>query len=344
LIRQKYNNLFYLSMTNKNSLEDVLPVSQGQRGLSARLKELVCEWEKDGIKVEGNFYYLAFKDGQPTEDEFVEFIRSQIIPFCLDRKYYNKMKVKIAENPNDYQTIHKLADVSNNLFIKAKKISKKSGEIGEIILFTMLEHFLGAPRVLSKMNLKTNNNMPVHGSDAIHMSYSQEDKSLYLYWGEAKLYGDLKGALRNIFSSVKTFHEKDENGDTDREFDLNLIERNIDLDDSEAEQAFLQFLDPYSDCYNDLKEVHACLTVWDADLYKNITEEEIPEDIFKDKYEKLVSETCKYIEEKVGENGVKHLRFHFLLLPVLKVYDIRKTFYQKLGIAFEEADLVDSDE
>lgn len=43
-------------------------------GLSARLRQIDFAWTTDGVSAEGTFGYLAFRDGQLTQDEFVDFV------------------------------------------------------------------------------------------------------------------------------------------------------------------------------------------------------------------------------------------------------------------------------
>jgi hypothetical protein len=60
------------------------------------------------------------------------------------------------------------------------------GELGEMILFTLLDVYLGAPKILSKVSMKTSRRMPVYGADAVHAQYV--NGALRLYLGESKVY------------------------------------------------------------------------------------------------------------------------------------------------------------
>lgn len=60
------------------------------------------------------------------------------------------------------------------------------GEPGELIAFVILEAFFQAPQIACKMYLKTNENMPVHGS--VHIKFDESKDSIEILWGESKLY------------------------------------------------------------------------------------------------------------------------------------------------------------
>lgn len=310
-------------------------------GLDARVKEVTFEWEVKGMKAEGTFTYLSFRDGKITQNEFAKFISQKIIPFCLSRSFIHDCMHKLAET-KDEQFVHKLVDEAKDLFCKAKKKNAKSGEPGEVTLFALLEGLNRAPRLVSKMGLKTNPNMEVHGSDAIHMKYDQGTGLLTIYWGESKLYGDLSSALDEIAISVKNFHEQNPDvPGAQRDFDINIIQSHADLDSSESEttrEALLAYFDPYKAQSNNVREIHACLAMWDWDFCKQISsiEPEQAEIQFKKKYLERIETACSLFIDKLQTHGLQHLRFHLFLMPMLDIKEFRKQFCQMVGIPFVE--------
>ena len=63
------------------------------------------------------------------------------------------------------------AGAATKLFEKAiRKLSQHTaqGELGELILFTLLDVYLEAPKLLSKISTKTSRRMPVFGADVVH--------------------------------------------------------------------------------------------------------------------------------------------------------------------------------
>ena len=91
------------------------------------------------------------------------------------------------------------------------------------------------------MYLKTNNDMPVHGTDGIHARYDRTSGDLFLYWGKSKAHQTLAAALSSAMESLVTFIELGK-----EEKEIEIVHAHADLDDltPQARKAFLDFLDP----------------------------------------------------------------------------------------------------
>ena len=307
-------------------------------GLDARLREIDFEWEEDGIKAEGSFYYLAFKDGFPTQQEFAEFLSWKTVPFCLPRSYLRKCYKRFTET-RDERYYFEPANRARQLFIKAREKNKKSGEPGEVALFTLLEGFLNAPRIVSKMGLKTNRNIEVFGTDAIHIMFEPQSRTLWVYWGEAKLYQQLPHALDRIALSIKGFREpRQGTGESQRDFDINIIQAHADVEGDAFKEALVTYFDPYSEYSNQVCEVNACLALWDSDLYASLQGLGVAdvEKTFRRNYLGCIRTACDLFIKNVREQNLHKLRFHLFLLPLENVKDFRRQFFDKLGIPYED--------
>ncbi len=95
----------------------------------------------------------------------------------------------------------------------------KSGEGGEMLLFLLAERFLKLPQVLCKMDLKTDTRMHYHGADGVYAGVTT-DGILKLYWGESKIYGDARAAIRDCLNSLAPFLIEPEHEEAGRERDL----------------------------------------------------------------------------------------------------------------------------
>lgn len=103
-------------------------------GIDARLRTLSYNWIEKGLTVSGNFHYLAFRDGQPSVDEFAKFIYDRIVYFCLPRRERQRQLNKFEEK-KDLRHLQDMFDKAKRLLIKAKEQKKTLGEPGELILF-----------------------------------------------------------------------------------------------------------------------------------------------------------------------------------------------------------------
>ena len=93
------------------------------------------------------------------------------------------------------------------------------GELGEILLYLFLENKLNAPKLLSKVELKTTGNQYVFGSDGVHL-FQLDNKNFQLILGESKIKGILSKAVDEAFESIEKVSNNPDN-------ELRLIEKNI---------------------------------------------------------------------------------------------------------------------
>jgi hypothetical protein len=81
------------------------------------------------------------------------------------------------------------------------------GELGELLLHTALRQVFGTDPAISKIAFKDSPNDVVKGFDCVHVVDSADGLELWL--GEAKLYSDLAGAIREALVSVRDHLQRD---------------------------------------------------------------------------------------------------------------------------------------
>ncbi|MBW3569499.1 MAG: DUF1837 domain-containing protein [Gemmatimonadetes bacterium] len=317
-------------------------------GLDARIRTVPYDWREDDLQVAGSFHYLAFRDGQPTEDEFVNFIYWKIVPFCIPRKERRK-KWELAEATHDERYMHELTDQARHLFIKARAKAKAkaeregreaqstTGEPGELILFILLEGILKAPQIACKMYLKTSEDMPVHGSDSVHLARGSTPGSVRVIWGESKLYQQFASALDEICSSIAGFLSEAE-GRTNRDRDIDVLKDHMDVDDDEWREAMIKYFDPYEDQSNFREESYACFVGFDYSGFGTI--EQLPpnerEAAFVSAYQGRIASACTLFAGKLRASGLSRLRIDFFLIPFTSVDTLRAKFLTRLGLPYDQ--------
>lgn len=315
-------------------LDELLSAINGvHSGFNARLREVPYAWSEDGLTVSGKFFYLAFRDGHHTLDEFAQVIYHSVIPFCISRKERREKGDKFRET-NEYRYIHELTDKAKDLFIKAKESKKTSGEPGELILFMLLEEFLKAPQLVCKMSLKTSEYMPVHGSDAIHIARGSQESTICLIWRESKVYQDLSDALSEVCDSISGFLTAKE-GRSSRDRDIDIIKEHMDIEDASWRATLLDYFDPYSEKGNFREEAYACFVGFDySGTYDKLMQ--IPaigrEELFRKEYLKRVEKACQLFGKKLKDKGLSGLKINYFLIPFPSVEDLRTKFFSHLGI------------
>ena len=136
-------------------------------------------------------------------DELYEYILPNIVKYVFSRKRL----AGIEDNPQKMTTTI-LEAFSHLRPIDNEKDKGAGGELGEILLYLFLEQDLNAPKLFSKVELKTNAQDYVKGSDGIHFKFrrnAQGKPIMQLIIGEAKIKNDIKEGIKEAFKSINTY-------------------------------------------------------------------------------------------------------------------------------------------
>ncbi|GLR77832.1 DUF1837 domain-containing protein (plasmid) [Azospirillum oryzae] len=322
------------------SLNDALGLLLGKHDrFEPRVRKATWAGVAGFPRVNTHFYYLSFRDGLPTVSEFAEYLKWQMVPFCIPRRDRARTASMVATATDDAErTMHfvRQFEKARDLFIKTREQQRRAGEPGELILFVLLEWALRAPQLVSKMYLKTSAQMPVHGTDGIHAGMHEDGSTLLLYWGESKLHKGLSDALDSAFESVGEFVM---NADR-RKREIDIVRDHMDL--GEDQQAFrgalLDYLDPYSEQGNQRRDVFACFIGFDYAKYEQLRR--LPPDKieaeFARAFDSRVAGMLDLVGNRLSAKGMDVVNFEFFLLPFPSVADFRMAFFQAAGIANAE--------
>lgn len=136
-------------------------------------------------------------------DELYEYLLPNIANYVFSRKTIHTSQ----QDPKKQMTI--LVEALSHL----RKISSQDdkgagGELGEILLYLFLEQDLHAPKLLSKVEMKTNPKDYVKGADGIHFKFRTNEsgkKVLQLVIGESKIRNSLDSGIKDAFISIDTY-------------------------------------------------------------------------------------------------------------------------------------------
>lgn len=174
-----------------------------------------------------NAFVLKIKNNGFAYDELVESLSNQLYKFALSRN-----EIKVLEKEKKYGTLISRAKA------KLRHYTSNEGELGEILLYCLLESHLISPKILTKLELKTNSNDYVKGADGVHLlEVSNNEYQLIL--GESKLNADIKSGIYAAFDSLNKFI-KDQSKAT---FEIALVNSQL------VKEAFDE------DLYNFLKKI-----------------------------------------------------------------------------------------
>ncbi|WP_420752241.1 DUF1837 domain-containing protein [Rhodococcus sp. O3] len=210
--------------------------------------------------------------------------------------------------------------------IQFKAPDPNSGEGGELLLYSFLEGHLGAPKILSKMELKTSSEHYVHGTDGVHLLEAAPG-DYQLIFGESKMYGDVVGSVgssarrgvKAAFASIGKVQEDD------FDFDTWLVESELlkeTLDDDKVELLASILLPPASGSPTITKSnAFGVFIGFELDVttypFADHTAEEI-ETHLRDLALAAMTAEVDTIKAEIQNRGLGGYQFHIYAVPFLK--------------------------
>jgi len=122
-------------------------------------------------------------------------LKQNLLDPMIDFSLSRKVREKYAGKPGT------LSAKAREKFIE---YTNNKGELGELLLYCFLETHLNAPKILSKLELKTSTSHYVNGADGVHY-LKLTDGSYPLIFGESKTEVGLTKALTDAFKSICLF-------------------------------------------------------------------------------------------------------------------------------------------
>lgn len=266
-----------------------------------------------------NLFTLKVKNNSFAYDELVKLLSNQLYHFALSRAEVQKLK-----------DIEEYATLVSNAKEKLRVYSSNEGELGEILLYCLLESHLGAPKILTKLEIKTSNNDYVKGADGVHL-LKITDTDYQLILGESKLNSDLKTGVYEAFSSLSKLLTKNKKID----FEIGLINSQL------VKEAFDENL------YNFLKSViipsareDVINTDYSFGIFLgfniDITEEESNKSNsefrihIRNKIQKEVEYLQDSINYQINKSEFIGYDFHIYIIPFTNLSKNRKNIIQQL--------------
>lgn len=311
--------------------ESLIPLLRTQpTDLDAYLHSLAVDVEITDTKTHAHCHFIQL-DGnkRPRVKDFARFIGHKITDFAIPRSEI-KRALNEAIKTGSATSMDELNSKARNLFTSLPT----SGEGGEVLLSVLAESYLNLPQLFTKMVLKTNSEVHVHGCDGVHIGVNSSNGNLALYWGESKLYADAASAVRECFSSLAPFLLSAGGIDAAQDRDLQLMRDGIELNDSQLEEALKRFLNPNDPMFNKMEYRGLCLIGFDSEVYPTMPNC-IEMDQLKCDIEKVFEDRKKHIQKRVTVENIHSFEIQVFCLPFPNVDNFRLEFRKQLGLANE---------
>ena len=253
------------------------------------------------------------------ERDFLHLIHQHIVMFVLDFDEYRNMG-----GLTDNELVTKFTEIITKAKSKFQTKIENTGEVGELILFLLLEAN-GITQIMSKMRIKSNAEMSVFGTDAIHIQSTNDE--LIFHFGESKMYDVFTSAVDSAVKSIENTSGKQE----DMEFDI--ISKNIDRSKfGEFTDQILDYLNPYLSNKENMKTSYPILICHNWNILQDLTKRNGANlsEYLKKEYEKSSEKYSTKIVTKVTSSKINNKTFNFFVIPFTSVSEFRKSFLEML--------------
>lgn len=268
--------------------------------------------------------HFVVKDGngRPRVEALADRLAQKVVDYCIPRGRINDAQTELIETGST-AGFTRLAVEARGLFTKLSK----SGEGGELLLYTLLEVVLRIPQILCKMPLKTSSQMHVHGSDGIHGKVLPNG-NLALYWGESKLHATPKSAIDSCFESIAPFLVEGMEGAAKR--DLYLIRDNLDAGAKEVTAALIRYFSDETDESARVEVRAACLVGFDLDDYPDPFDER--GEAVNDAVQEAIDAWHNRIKDRIVNRELVSFEIEVFCVPVPSVEAFRDALRERLEL------------
>lgn len=265
-----------------------------------------------------NAFTLKVSNNSFVYNELVESLSNQIYHFALSRA-----QVKNLKDLEQYGTL------VNKAKEKLRTYTSNEGELGEILLYCLLESHLNAPKILTKLELKTAGNDYVKGADGVHL-FKLNEKDYQLILGESKLNSDLGKGISEAFGSISKLLKENKLG-----FEVGLV--NSQLVKEAFEEHLYEFLRKViiPSAREDETNMDISFGIFLGFDIK-ITQEESEKSnsdfrkIIRAKVKKKIKERIPSINFQINKSGFTGYDFYLYIIPFSDLRSIRKKVIKDL--------------
>lgn len=251
------------------------------------------------------------------------FLQKNIGRYVFSRAAIERFRLNDEEEAIGLKAIELLRNASN------PHDKGAGGELGEILLYIFLEQKLNAPKLLSKVELKTAVNQYVFGSDGIHLLCDNDlaGQPFYqLVLGESKIIGSLRDAIDDAFKSIIKVNSNPDN-------ELRLVESNIlseSFDDVTIDFIKKLIIPSKRDLGADIDKAFGVFLGYsigiDSSQYSNAEYRQA----VSTKIEKDIHINAQYIATKIVNEKMAGYSFYFYIVPFDDAASDRASIMNKL--------------
>jgi hypothetical protein len=252
-------------------------------------------------------------------------------------KFKNYIWDNIAETALSKRERDNLINKPNSVLVESAKKLRITDDIGrgselcEILLYGIMKEYYSALPVVPKIFYKQNFNDNAKGADSVHIVIEDNGNDFSLWFGEAKFYKNIDGAINSAIESVDNFLRNDdqikkENSIITSVDDINNLNLSDELIDKiKISLSFENSLDNIKPKIN-----IPILLLYECDITKKANE-------FTDEYKQQIicyhkDKANKYFKKQVYKMSdifkYTDIKFHLILFPIPDKTSIVNSFVE----------------
>ena len=268
-----------------------------------------------------NAFMLKISNNQFNYGGLSEELQNALITYALSRHTCDELIKQQKYGNLSAQAREKLKAAENN-----------TGELGELLLYCLLESHLQAPKLLTKLELKTAANDYVKGADGVHL-LKIDDTSYQIVFGESKLHADLQSGITSAFKSIKTMLD---NGLDKMRYEIHLVNANLlkeTIQDENSYEILKKILIP-SENDEDLNIDNSFGVFLGFDIPISDDERRVSNSEFRnnilEKIKTRIFDIVPTINEILKDNKFAGYNFYFYIVPFSELAKVRVNVIDKL--------------
>jgi hypothetical protein len=281
--------------------------------------DMECEIENTHSKL--NLRVLKIENNQFCYSALVSELSNAIISFSLSRKEFQ-----------DFEKDKRYGEMNAKALSRLRDYKVNDGEAGEILLFCFLESHLRAPKILTKLELKTSSNDYVKGSDGIHLLRVNKNQ-FQLIFGESKLEPSLTDSLSSAFKSIFDFVNRDKNG---IDYEMGLINSQLCKEalSEEVYQFIKTIIYPSANSLEPIQKDNAFAIFAGFEITVSEDERKIKNEEFRNLIRTRIKEEVErkkaHIAKKISEYKLFNYTFYLYIFPFMELDKTRKKIIEDL--------------
>ena len=265
-----------------------------------------------------NVFTLKVKNNAFAYDELVQFLSNQLYHFALSRT-----EVQQLIDAKEYASLVSKAQD------KLRRYSSNEGELGEILLYCLLESHLNAPKILTKLEIKTAKNDYVKGADGVHLLKISE-ADYQLIFGESKLNSKLQTGIYEAFGSLSKLLSENK-----IEFEIGLINSQLIKETANPElYKFLKNVIIPNARENKINTDYSFGIFLGYEVEINDEESSKPNNEFRTHIRQKIKEEVENIIDsinfQINKSEFTGYNFHIYVIPFSNLAEKRKEIIQEL--------------